>query len=80
MYIKVSTKRQVTFPAKVLASLGVSAGDQVELIEGPDGYLLRARRVDRSKIATLRHRIPTDAPAFDLQEFRNLTYESSLRD
>ena len=35
MLVKVTSKRQVTFPAKVLDELGVKPGDQIELLEGP---------------------------------------------
>jgi bifunctional DNA-binding transcriptional regulator/antitoxin component of YhaV-PrlF toxin-antitoxin module len=38
MVIKITSKRQVTFPARVLAALGVQAGDSLELHEGPAGY------------------------------------------
>ena len=51
MLLKVTAKRQVTFPRSVLESLGVRQGDRIELIEGPDGYLLRPRRIDYSRLA-----------------------------
>ena len=41
MFVKVTSKRQVTFPARVLEALGVGPGDQIELEEGPDGFVLR---------------------------------------
>ena len=36
MIVKVTSKRQVTFPARVLDALGVGPGDQLELSEGPE--------------------------------------------
>ena len=80
MFIKVSTKRQVTFPAKVLEALGVFPGDQLELVASSKGYLLRPRRVDRSKLGTLRDVIRKDVASFDLEAFRNQQYEPTLRD
>ena len=34
---RITSRRQVTFPARVLDALGVGAGDQIELIECSDG-------------------------------------------
>ena len=42
MLIKITAKRQATFPARVLDTLGVKPGDRIELQEGPDGFVLRA--------------------------------------
>ena len=39
MLIKITAKRQATFPARVLDTLGVKPGDRIELQEGPDGYV-----------------------------------------
>ena len=45
MVVKITSKRQVTFPARVLDALAVGPGDRLELEEGPDGFLLRPRRI-----------------------------------
>ena len=37
MLIKITPKRQVTFPARVLNAMGVGPGDRLEFQEGPDG-------------------------------------------
>ncbi len=71
MLIKVTSKRQVTFPAKVLEELGVKPGDQIELQEGPDGYLLKPRRIDYSKLGTLKDKIKPGTPPFDIRKFRD---------
>ena len=60
MIVKITSKRQVTFPARVLEALGVQPGDQLELREGPDGFTLHPRRVDLSKLAPLRDKIDPD--------------------
>ena len=80
MQATITSKRQVTFPAAVLAQLGVGPGDRIELIESPDGYLLRAKRIDHSKLAPLRDRVKPGTPAFDLTTFRQQGYEKTLRD
>ena len=80
MIVKITSKRQVTFPARVLDALGVGPGDQLELREGPDGYTLRARRIDHSRLGTLRDKIPSGHPPFDLAAFRSKTHDPALRD
>ena len=80
MIVKVTSKRQVTFPARVLDALGVGPGDQLELNEGPDGYVLRPRRIDLSRLGTLRSKIPAGHPPFDLEAFRRKPHDPALRD
>ena len=79
MIVKIISKRQVTFPALVLDALGVKPGDQLELTEGPDGYIIRPRRIDYSRLGTLRDKIPPGHPPFDIQKFREQTHDSALR-
>ena len=71
MIVKITSKRQVTFPKRVLDELGVGPGDRLELLEGPDGYILRPKRIDRSKLAPLKDLIPPDTPPFDIRKFRD---------
>ena len=77
MFVKVTSKRQVTFPAKVLDALGVKPGDQIELQEWRDGYLLKPlkplerRRIDYSKLGTLNYLVKPDTPPFDIRTFRD---------
>ncbi|MCE2464802.1 MAG: AbrB/MazE/SpoVT family DNA-binding domain-containing protein [Dehalococcoidia bacterium] len=75
MLVKVTSKRQVTFPARVLDALGVGPGDQIELLEGPDGFFLRPRRIDYSKLGTLRDKIAPGTPPFDIGKFRDEGYD-----
>ena len=72
MLVKVTAKRQVTFPKHVLEALGVGPGDQLELRESADGFILRPRRIDRSRLGTLRDKIPDGHPPFDIRTFRDL--------
>jgi len=71
MLVKVTAKRQVTFPKHVLDALGVGPGDQLELLESLDGFILRPRRVDYSRLGTLRDKIPDGHPPFDIRTFRD---------
>lgn len=80
MVVKVTSKRQVTFPARVLDSLGVRPGDQIELIERSDGFVLRPRRIDTSRLAPLRSKLPPESEPFDLESFRRQAYDPTLRD
>ena len=79
MIVKITVKRQVTLPAHVLDAMGVCPGDRLQLIEGPDGYLLRPRRIDYSRLGTLRDRIPVYHPSFDIRTFREQPYDPALR-
>ena len=54
MIVKITTRCQVTLPAHVLDAMGVGPGDTLQLIPGPDGYLLRPRHIDYSRLGTLR--------------------------
>jgi bifunctional DNA-binding transcriptional regulator/antitoxin component of YhaV-PrlF toxin-antitoxin module len=80
MLIKITSKRQATFPASVLDALGVKPGDRIELHEGPDGFVLRARRIDHSRLAPLRGKLRKGRGRFDLETFRGMPYDRALRD
>ncbi len=80
MIAKITSKRQVTFPAKVLDAMGLQPGDRLEIIEGPDGFILRPKRIDYSRLGTLRDRIANERPAFDIRKFRERPYDPALRD
>lgn len=80
MLLKVTSKRQVTFPARVLDAMGLKPGDRIELSEGPDGYLMRPRRIDYSRLCTLADKIPKGHPPFDIRTFREKPHGPGLRD
>ncbi len=54
--------------------------DSLEVREEPDGFTLHPRRVDLSKLGTLRDRIDPDHEPFDLEQVRSQPYDPSLRD
>jgi bifunctional DNA-binding transcriptional regulator/antitoxin component of YhaV-PrlF toxin-antitoxin module len=80
MLIKITAKRQATFPARVLDTLSVKPGDRIELREGPDGFVLRACRIDRSRLAPLRTKLRKGKGAFDLEAIRSTSRDRALRD
>ena len=80
MIVKITSKRQVTFPARVLDTLGVGPGDRLELHEGPDGFILKPKRIDSSRLGTLQGKIRRGMGSFDLRKFREQSYGPALRD
>ena len=70
MIVKITSKRQVTIPEKVLDSLGVGPGDRLKLTKTSDGLVLRTQRIDYSRLGTLRDKIPSGHPTFDIHAFR----------
>lgn len=80
MLVKITSKRQVTFPAAVLEALGAVPGSHLELQPRADGFLLRARAIDRAKLAPLRELVGGQKNEFDLEKFRQERHDPSLRD
>ncbi len=80
MYVKITSKRQVTFPARVLEALGVKPGDQLELQESPSGFLLRPRRIDSDRLAPLRGKLRRGRGSFDIERVREEAHDPALRD
>lgn len=80
MFVKITAKRQVTFPARVLEALGVKPGDPLDLEEGPDGFILRARRIDLSRLAPLRGALRRGEGTFDLDAFRDEPHDPTRGD
>lgn len=80
MLLRITAKHQVTLPVHVLDAMGVGPGDTLELTETPEGFLLRPRRIDYSRLGTLREKISRGRPSFDIQTFRDRSYDSALRD
>jgi bifunctional DNA-binding transcriptional regulator/antitoxin component of YhaV-PrlF toxin-antitoxin module len=79
--VKITAKRQATFPAAALRALGVKPGDYLELTQDKASWRLAPMRVDFAKLAPLRDRTPAGHPAFDLTKWRNIPKDHArLRD
>ncbi len=70
MIVKIDDNLQVTIPAQVLDAMGAKPGDLLEITEGPDGFILRPRRIDHSRLGTLRDKIAPGTPPLDIRKFR----------
>ena len=80
MLVRVTSKRQVTFPARVLEAMGVRPGDRLRLEEGPDGFVLRPQTIDPTRLAPLRDKLRRGCGGFDLTAFRAQRHDPALRD
>ena len=80
MLITITSERQATVPAKVLDALGAKPGGRLELIETPEGFLLRARRIDPTRLAPLRGKLRRGQGGFDIDSFRDEPHDPALRD
>ena len=80
MLVTVTSKRQVNFPAHVLASLGAKPGGRIELTPSPQGFILRAKVVDASRLAPLQGSLGEIEQPFDINAFRDQSYDAALRD
>ena len=69
MIVEITSKGQVTLPARVLDAMGVGPGDRLELEEVPDGFILRPRQIDVSMLGGLKDKIPPNHPPFDIDKF-----------
>lgn len=80
MIIKVTSKRQVTFPKRVMERLRLREGDSLFVSETKDGILIKPHRFDISKLAPLRGKIPTNLSTPNLDEIRHASLLQHLRD
>ncbi len=79
MILKITSKRQIALPVHVLDAMGVGSGDRLQFIPSLDGYLLRPRRIDYSRVGTLRAKISEGHPPFDIRTIRDSSYDPTLR-
>lgn len=81
MLVTITAKRQVTFPAHVLNTMGVGAGDKLELRPSVEGFILRPRKIDPVRLAPLRDKLRHCGRApFDIGTFREEAHDPRLRD
>lgn len=80
MLVKITSKRQVTFPRRVMEQLHLQAGDQLSLTETKDGILMRPKRFDATGFAPLKGKIDHNLPAPDYDRIRHASLDAKLRD
>ncbi len=80
MFLKITAKRQVTLPARVMEALGAKPGNRIELKERPEGFALRARHIDLTRLAPLRGKLRSGKGGLALEAFRNKPHDCPLRD
>ena len=80
MFLRITAKRQVTLPARVLEALGVKPGNRIKIEERPGGFVLCARHIDRTRLAPLRGKLRRGKGTFDLEALRNKSHDRTLRD
>ena len=80
MIVKITSKRQVTFPARVLEALGVAPATNSNWQKvrtasfcGREGSICLCS-------GWLRDKIPSGHPPFDISKFREEGYDPALRD
>ena len=84
MLLKITPEGQINLPEHVLKALGVGPGDRLEFLQVGDGITLRPERngnsdpdarqpkkIDHSKLGTLRHLIKPGTLPFDIRKFRD---------
>lgn len=80
MLVKITSKRQVTFPKRVMEELQLRAGDQLLLTETKDGILMRPKRFDATGFAPLRGKVDHSLPAPVYDRIRHVSLDAKLRD
>ena len=81
MFVTVTSKYLVALAARVLKALKLkSGGEQLELLQEPDAFVLPSRRIDPTRLAPLRDKLRRGRGTFNLARFREQAYEQSLRD
>jgi bifunctional DNA-binding transcriptional regulator/antitoxin component of YhaV-PrlF toxin-antitoxin module len=79
--IKITAKRQATFPAAALRALRVKPGDCLELIQDRDEWRLAPVGIVLGKLGTLRSKIAANHQPLDLAKWRNAPKDQArLRD
>lgn len=71
MVVKVTSKRQSTFPVQELDGPSMGASDQIKLKKGPDELILQPRHIDYSRLGFLKDKINPSVEPFNLEKFRD---------
>jgi len=81
MIVKMTSKRQVTFPRQVVEKFSLKEGDALQISETPEGILIKPHRFDPASLAPLRGMIRPNLAVPDLAAIRHAyTLDPTLRD
>ncbi len=80
MLVKITSKRQVTFPKQVMKKLHLREGDVLSLSESKEGIVIKPHRFDPAKLAPLRGKIRAGLPEPDFETVRHAALDPRLRD
>ena len=80
MFVTVASKYLAALAARVLKALKLKSGEQLVLPEDSDALVLPSRRIDPTRLAPLRDKLPRGRGTFDLARVRGQAHEPSLRD
>jgi len=80
MNIKITSKRQVTFPRRVMETLQLKAGDRLDVVQTREGILLKPHRFNAESFAPLKEKIRKNLPSPDVQAIRHARLDPNLRD
>ena len=79
--IKITAKRQATFPAAALRAMRVKPGGYLELRHDRDELRTAPVGIDLGKLGTLREKIAANHPPLDLAKWRDAPKDHArLRD
>lgn len=79
MIVTITSKRQVTFPKKVMENLHLHTGDKLSISETKNGILIKPHRFDAASFAPLKGKINPIQSKPDYDEIRHAALSKDLR-
>lgn len=79
MLLKVTSKRQVTFPKTVMDEFNIRPGDVLQVTPTSEGLLVRPHRLNEAALAPLRGELDPSLPPPDLRKIRHAILDPTLR-
>ena len=81
MLLKITSKRQVTFPKRVMDELNLHEGETLSVLPAEGGFFIRPNRFDPKNLAPLKSKIEQDTAKPNISEIRHAaSKKSKLRD
>lgn len=80
MLLKITSKRQVTFPKHVMEKLHLKEGDTLSISETNEGILIKPHRFDIEKLAPLKKLVTKTQASPKIDDIRHAALDPKLRD